>query len=182
MAKPLEFFDEFFAAPEKMRAQEFYMYVHEWLDYLKEHEGEFNYLEDEEWRERKDRVLAVLTEQQENRYEFEDFEEMLDAIDEYEDDDKIAIYQDWVAFMKKNQWNYNISDEDLADLEVKTKDLIISILDCKVIEERLKRNRAGYQKSLAELDEMLSEYHVRTGRRIVMTALSRKFRKRLKGN
>lgn len=182
MAKPLEFFDEFFAAPEKMKAREFYMYIDEWIEYLKEHEGEFNYLEDEEWHDRKERVLAVLNEQQENRYEFEDLEEMLASIEEYEDADKIEIYKDWLAFMKKNQWNYDISDADLAELEVKTKDIIISILDCEVAEERLKGSKARYQKSLAELDEMLAEHYVRTGKRVVMTALARKFRKRLKGN
>jgi hypothetical protein len=182
MAKDLEFFDEFFAAPETMRAREFYMYVHEWLDYLKEHEGEFNYLEDEEWRERKDRVLAVLNEQQENRYEFEDLEEQLDSIDEYEDADKIAIYEEWLAFMKKNQWNYDISDKDLAELEVKTKELIISILDCQIAKERLKRSKAKYEKSLAGMDDALAEHYVRTGKRAVLSALAYKFRKRLKGN
>lgn len=183
MAKDLEFFNDFFAKPEAMKAREFYMYVHEWLEYLKEHKGEFNYLEDEEWRERKDRVLAVLTEQEDLREEFEDIEERLDSIEEFETGaEKIAVYEEWMAFMRRNQENYDISEEDLADMEVRMKEAILAILDCEAAEERLKRSKTKYQKSIANLDETLSEYYVRTGRRLVVTSLAFKFGKRLKGN
>ena len=182
MAKDLEYFDDFFAKPESMKAREFYEYVHEWLEYLKEHEGEFNYLEDEEWRERKDRVLAVLTEQEDLKDEFECIQENLDAIDEFETSEKIEIYEEWLAFMQKNQANYEISDEDLAKAEADIKDAILTTLDIEVIDERLKRHKAKYQKSIANLDETLSEFYVRTGRRLVLTSLAFKMGKRLKGN
>lgn len=182
MAKELEFFNEFFEKPETMKAREFYMYVHEWLEYLKEHAGEFNYLEDEEWRERKDRVLAVLTEQEDLKDEFEYIQENLDAIDDFETSEKIEIYEEWLAFMTKNQANYDISDEDLAKAETDVKDAILRTLDLEVIEERLKRHKAKYQKSIANLDETLSDFYVRTGRRLVVTSLAFKMGKRLKGN
>jgi prefoldin subunit 5 len=183
MAKELEYFNDFFEKPESMKAREFYSYVHEWLAYLKEHEGEFNYLEDEEWRERKDRVLAVLTEQEDLREEFEDIEERLDAIEELETGaEKIALYEEWMAFMRKNQENYDIAEEDLAEMEVKMKKAILAILDLDAAEERLKRSKAKYHKSVANLDETLSEHYVRTGRRLVLSSLAFKMGKRLKGN
>jgi hypothetical protein len=183
MAKPLEFFDDFFDHPEKMKAREFYMYVHEWLEYLKEHKGEFNYLEDEEWRDRKDRVLAVLTEQEELHEEFQEIEERLDLIDELETGaEKIAAYEDWMAFMRKNQANYDVPEKDLAEMEVQMKEAILTILDCDIAEERVKRSKAKYQKSVANLDDTLSEFYLRTGKRLVLTSLAFKFGKRLKGN
>lgn len=183
MAKDLEFFDEFFAAPEKMIAREFYMYVHEWLEYLKEHEGEFNYLEDEEWRDRKDRVLEVLTRQEDLKDEFEEIEERLDTVRELETSaERIAVYKDWFAFLKTNQVNYDISDEDLNEMEEKAKVMILSALDCEVAEERLRGSKARHLKAVKELDDALDEHYRRTGKRPVLTSLSSKFRKRLKGN
>jgi prefoldin subunit 5 len=183
MAKELEYFNEFFEKPESMKAREFYKYVHEWLEYLKEHKGEFNYLEDEEWRERKDRVLAILTEQEELKEEFEELEERLDFIEELETAaEKIAAYEEWMAFMRKNQENYDIAEKDLAEMEVKMKKAILAILDCDAAEERLKRSKAKYQKSIANIDETLSEFYVRTGRRLVVSSLAFEFGKRLKGN
>jgi DNA repair ATPase RecN len=183
MAKDLEYFDEFFAAPEAMKARVFYSYVHEWLAYLKEHEGEFNYLEDEEWRERKDRVLAVLTEQEDLKDEFAEIEEKLDSINEFESGvEKIAVYEEWLAFIKRNRRNYDVSEKDLAEMEREIKEAVIAVLDCEVLEERLKRRKAKYQKSIAELDETLSAHYTRTGKRLVLTSLAFKFGKRLKGN
>jgi hypothetical protein len=182
MAHDLEYFDKFFADPASMKAREFYHYVHEWLAYLKEHEGEFNYLEDEDWKERKDRVLAVLTEQEDLREEFEEIEERLEFIEEYEDAEKIVIYEEWLAFLRKHQANYDIPDEALADTEARTQSIIISILDCEILEERLKRSRAKYQKSLASMDDALADFYVRTGKRMVLTSLAYEFGKRLKGN
>jgi len=183
MAKELEYFNEFFEKPESMKAREFYSYVHEWLAYLKEHEGEFNYLEDEEWRDRKDRVLAVLTEQEDIKEEFEDIQERLDSIEELETAaEKVDLYQEWLAFMKRNQVNYDISEKDLAEMEADVKAAIIAVLDCEVLDERIKRRKAKYQKSIANIDETLSEFYVRTGRRLVLSSLAFEMGKRLKGN
>jgi hypothetical protein len=178
MAKPLEFFDEFFAAPEKMRAREFYMYVHEWLDYLKEHEGEFNYLEDEEWRERKDRVLAVLTEQEDIKEEFEELQDKIDEVRESgSDNERIAVYKEWLEFMKRNQWNFDFTDEQIAEGDRRIKQLILAVLDSDAAYERLKRSKKDLKKSIADLDETLTAHYLRTGKRLVMTSL-----RRFKGN
>lgn len=180
MAKDLEYFDEFFAAPESMKAKEFYHYVHEWLAYLKEHEGEFNYLEDEEWTERKDRVLVVLTRQEELREEFEEIEENLEYIEDFETSaEKIAVYKEWLTFLKTNRDNYNISDEDLADIEEKAKGAILTLLDLDIAQERVKGSRARYKKSVVELDESLAAHYLRTGKRPVLTSIRLK---QLKGN
>lgn len=178
MAKDLEFFDEFFAAPEKMIAREFYTYVHEWLEYLKEHEGEFNYLEDEEWTDRKDRVLEVLTRQEDLKDEFEEIEERLDTVRELETSaERNAVYKDWLAFMKRNQVNYDISDETINEMEEKMKRMILSALDWEIAEERLKGSKARHRKSVEELDEALDEHYRRTGKRPILTSL-----KHIKGN
>jgi hypothetical protein len=179
----LDYFDDFFADPASLKVREFYEYVHEWLAYLKEHEGEFNYLEDEEWRERKDRVLAVLTEQEDLREEFEDLQDWLESAHESKNDQSlIAANKEWLAFMKRNQTNYGFTDEDIAEGERRLQELIISVFECEAAHERLKRSEKNLRKSIEKLDEGLSEHYRRTGKRLVMTSLAFKFGSRLKGN
>jgi chromosome segregation ATPase len=183
MAKELEYFKEFLENPSSYKVKEFYEFIHQWIDHIKAHEGEFNYLEDEEWREIKDRVLEALEEKEDMRDEFNELQERLDAAQELETDaEKIAVYKEWQEFMKGNQDEYNFTDEQIADSEAQLDNLILSVLDCEIAEERLKGSRRRYQNSLAELDDSLAEHYERTGRRLVLTSLAFKFNKRLKGN
>ncbi|HEY0427604.1 MAG TPA: hypothetical protein VGC76_07455 [Pyrinomonadaceae bacterium] len=183
MVKDLEYFTDFLENPGSYKVREFYEFIHEWIKYVKAHENEFNYLEDEEWREIKDRVLEALEIKEDLRDEFEDLQERLDAIEDSDNDaEKIAVYKEWTAFMKTNQTEYGFTDEQIADSESSLNNLILSVLDCEVAEERLRGSRHRYQKSLAKLDDSLAEHYERTGRRLVLTALQFKYRKRLRGN
>lgn len=183
MAKDLEYFKEFLDNPGAYKVKEFYDYVHEWGDYITAHKDEFNYLEDEEWREIKERVLEALIIHEDLREEFEDLNERLKAIDELETDaEKIEFYKEWLAFVKTHQADYDFAEEDIAEAEELLGKLIIDVLDAEILEERLKRHKTSHQKSLAQLDDSLAEQYERTGKRAVLTALQFKFSKRLKGN
>jgi regulator of replication initiation timing len=183
MAKELEYFKDFLANPSSYKVKEFYEFIHEWIDYIKAHKDEFNYLEDEEWREIKERVLEALEEKEDMRYEFEELQERLDAVEGSQvDDEKIALYKEWQEFMRRNQDEYGFTDEHIADSQEHLDDLILSVLDCEAAHQRLIRHTRNYQKSLAKLDESLTEFYLRTGRRLVLTSLAFKFNKRLKGN
>ena len=183
MAKELEYFKDFLENPSSYKVKEFYEFIHEWIDYIKAHADEFNYLEDEEWREIKDRVLEALEEKEDLREEFEELEERLDSVEELEiDADRIAVYKEWQAFMEKYQDEYGFTDEQIAESEAHLNELILKVLDYEVAEERLKGSSMRYRKSLEKLDNTLAEHYERTGKRLVVTALQFKFSKRLKGN
>ncbi len=183
MAKELEYFKDFLENPGSYKVKEFYDYVREWVKYITDHKDEFNYLEDEEWREIKERVLEAFDIKEDLRDEFEDMQERLDAADELETDtEKIEVYKEWLAFMKRNQAEYDFADEDIAEYEKQLGKLIIDVLDAEIIQERLKRHKTKYEKSLEKLDNILAEQYRRTGKRAVLTALQFKFSKRLKGN
>ena len=175
MAKELEYFKEFLENPSSDKVKEFYEFIHEWIEYINAHAGEFNYLEDEEWREIKDRVLEALEEKEDMREEFEELEEKLDSVRELETDaEKIAVYKEWLAFMKRNQDEYRFTDEQISESERKLNELILKILDSEAAHERLKRSQREYQESVAEVDEALTEHYVRTGKRLVLTSLKRR--------
>lgn len=181
MKRDLEYFKDFLENPGSYKVKEFYDYIREWVEYVKDHKDEFNYLEDEEWREIKERVLDALELQEDLREEFEDIQERLDAADELGTDaERIEVYKEWLAFMKRYQAEYDFADEDIAESEKLLGKLIIDVLDAEIIEERLKRYRTGYEKSLEKLDNILAEHYRRTGKRLVLTALP--IRKRLRGN
>jgi chromosome segregation ATPase len=183
MAKDLEYFKDFLDNPGSYKVKEFYEYIREWVKYVTEHKDEFNYLEDEEWREIKERVLEALEIKEDLRDEFEELEERLDAVHELETEaEKLEVYREWLEFMKKNQAEYAFTDEQISKTEAQLHKLTLSILDCEASQERLKRSRKEYQESLEELDDSIFEHYVRTGKRPVLSALQFKFGKRLKGN
>lgn len=183
MKRDLEYFKEFLADPGSYRVREFYQWIREWIGYVKEHSDEFNYLEDEEWREVRERVLEALEIKEDMRDEFEELQERLDSVDEtWSDNDRLEIYREWLEFMKRNQDEYYFTDDQIEDSENCLNKLVLSVLDCEIAEERLKGSRARHQKSLAEMDDWLAGHYERTGHRIVLTSLSYKYRKRLKGN
>lgn len=183
MKRDLEYFKEFLDNPKAYNVKDFHDWLREWGKYIKEHEDEFNYLEDEEWREIRERVIEAIDIQVDLRDEFDEIEEKLDSIRECEADaEKIAIYKEWQAFMKKYQWEYQFTDEMIAESEARLDKLIRSIEKEEIAKENLKKSRAEYQKSLDDMDDSLFEHYKRTGKRPVLSALQFKFSNRLKGN
>jgi chromosome segregation ATPase len=181
MAKELEYFKEFLANPSSYKVKEFYEFLHEWIEYITTHKGEFNYLEDEEWREIRERLRAAFEIKEDLRLEFEEIEEKLDALsDDNSDDETIAVYKEWLEFMKRTQTEYGFTDKQIAGAEARLEKLILSVRKCEIAEENLRKSEFEYQKSLEELDDSLVEHFERTGKRPILSALQ--LSKRFKGN
>lgn len=184
MAKDLEYFKDFLENPGSYIVREFYEMVREWADYIIAHKNEFNYLEDEQWREIRERLRAAFEIKEDLRLEFEEIEEKLDALDalddDVNDDDAIAVYQEWLEFMKRTQTEYGFTDEQIAESEARLENLIESVRKCEIAEENLRKSESQYRKSLEKLDDSLAEHFERTGKRPILSALQ--LNKRFKGN
>ena len=104
MSRDLEYFTEFLADPSAYSFDEFFRWVREWGRYILDHKDEFNYLEDDEWKEIRERLIA----------EFEKREDKMDAVDDewdeigamlenaanLSDKEKIELYERQIQFMK----------------------------------------------------------------------------------
>ena len=181
MSKDLEYFKDFLENPASFKVREFYSIIREWAEYTIAHKDEFNYLEDEEWREIRERVLAALEIKEDLKEEFEDLESKLDLVKNLvADAEKISVYKEWLEFIKRNQAEYDFSDETITSSEAGLNKLIISVLDCEIAEERLKGSKMKYAKSIRDLDDSMVEHYQRTGKRPVLSALQ--FKKRNRGN
>ncbi len=181
MSKDLEYFKDFLEDPVSFNIPRFYAMLHEWAEYIKTHKGEFDYIEDENWREIRERIIAAFHKKEEITAEFEkvslNFEEMT-SLDN--DDDKLVAYKEWMEFMKKYQVDYAFTDEDIALNEMMLNNLIASIHNSKVAEESAKEAELKAQQALKNLDNAIFETYERTGKRPVLTALP--VRKDNKGN
>lgn len=180
MAKDFEYFKDFIANPGNYKTREFYEMLHEWVLYLTAHKDEFNYMEDEEWREIRERVHSVWEIKEDLRDEFNEFQEKFETIKEVDFDERVSIYREWNEFMKTNQDEYQISDADIAEMEEKLENCILSRRKYLNSLEKLRLSKLEHQRSIAELDDNLAEYYTRTGRRAVLSILQ--FKKRFKGN
>lgn len=181
MEKEFEYFKDFLEDPGSYNVREFFEWVHEWAQYLTTHKDEFNYLEDEEWREIRERLIAAFEVKEDLRLEFEDLSERLEAFDENtSDQDRIDLYRDWLEFMKRNQAEYEFTDEQIAGSEIVLNNFKQSVRKSEIAEENLRKSTIELQKSIDELDEALFEHYERTGKRPILTSLHAK--KKISGN
>ncbi len=181
MSKDLEYFKDFLANPGSYKVKEFYETLHEWAEYIKAHKGDFNYIEDEEWREIRERVNDAFQKKEKLKAEFDELTSKLELMENSGDDpNKITVYTDWVEFMKRNQVEYDFPDETIALMELLLNTFIVSARDCEVAEEQAKESKIRYEKSLEQLDDTLFEHYERTGKRPVISAL--RHSKKNKGN
>ena len=181
MSKDLEYFKDFLANPESYNIRDFYSIICEWAEYTIAHKDEFNYLEDEEWREIRERVLHALEIKEDVKEEFEDIKFKLDLLEKLTTDaDKITVYKEWLEFMKKYQFEYDFPDEAIASSEANLNKFIISVLDCEVADERLKGGKMRLEQAIKDLENSIFEHYQRTGKRPVLSALQ--FKNRNRGN
>jgi chromosome segregation ATPase len=184
MERDLEYFREFLANPGSYIVQEFYEMLGEWGEYIVAHKNEFNYLEDEEWREIRERLAAAFEVKENLRLEFEELEAKLDALDDDDDseneDEHVAVRKEWVEFIKRNQTEYGFTDEQVAECERRFEKYVQSVRKWEIAEENLRKSEIEYQKSIEELDDSLAEHFERTGKRPILTTFQ--LSKRFKGN
>lgn len=183
MKRDFEYFREFLDNPKAYNVRDFHDLLREWAEYIKEHKDEFNYLEDEEWREIRERVMEAIEIHFDLKDKLDEMEEKLNSIEVLKTDaEKIAVYREWHAFMKKYQWEYQFTDERIAESEGRLNKFILAIQKEEAAEEDLRKSKAEYQKSLDDIDDSLFEHYKRTGKRPILSALQFKFGNRLKGN
>ena len=180
MSKDYEYFADFFKNPASFNNFEFHEKLGEWIEYMKEHAGEFNYLEDEEWRERRERVIEDIGRREVIREEFEDLTATLEAHQKYGDDEKIINLELWLAFMKNYRFEYGFTNEQIAETEAQLDKFICSVEAVRVTQEKARIAEIEEREAVAELDEALAVHYEKTGKIPVITTL--KSRKKPTGN
>ena len=181
MSKDLGYFKDFLANPESYNIRDFYSIICEWAEYTIAHKDEFNYLEDEEWREIRERVLHALEIKEDLKEEFEDLESKLDLVKNLTADaEKISVYKEWLEFMKKYQFEYDFTDEVIKESERRLNIFINAVVNFEFKEKELKESDIKLQKALEKLDNSIFANYERTGKRPILTSL--KSKKGTKGN
>jgi hypothetical protein len=185
--KDLEYFREWHENPKAYVNKVFYEYVHEWIKYIKAHADEFNYLEDDDWKEIRERLLDELYRREDLKDMFFEIDADIQATGEDDYAARLELQKEMLEFMKENQFEFDFKDKHIAEMEKgiagMEKDIEEAIRieeELQIIEERLKRQKREYQQSLANLDDSMVEHYQRTGKRPVLTSLL--FKKRFKGN
>ena len=181
MSKDLEYFKDFLENPASFKVREFYLMLHEFVIYIKAHKDDFNYLEDEEWREIRERVFAELEKKEELKAEFDALDVKMElASKKGMDADKINVNKEWLEFMKRNKFQYDFTDEVIKESERRLNIFINAVVNFEFKEKELKESDIKLQKALEKLDNSIFANYERTGKRPILTSL--KSKKPKKGN
>lgn len=180
MNKEYEYFAEFFNDPTQYNNHDFHELMREWVEYMNEHAGEFNYLEDEEWRERRETILDDIERRVELREEFDELTTFFAADAPDDDYKRLEMQFRYVRFLKNNQFDFGFADELIAAAEKDLSTLARMIDECRILEKRAEAARLQKMKSVAQLDNVLAKYYEKTGKQIVLPAYA--FKRKPKGN
>lgn len=168
MSKDLDYFAEFLADPSKYPFDEFHGWVKQWGQYISDHKDEFNYLEDDEWKEIRERVLDALYDSEDQmdavKEEWEEISKIGENIEKMGDRESIKYLRRRLKFMKDYKNYCGFKDEDIAELEKHTAELIIHVRAAEAARLNLQMSRVNVSRSVAELDEQLVRYYERTGK------------------
>ena len=184
MSYELEYFTEFLENPSALPLGEFYRMFNAWAKYIGEHKGDFNYLEDDEWKEIRERLIAEFPTREAMKADVDDeWEYLADLIENMEglnDDERIGIIKRNLDFIKTHQEYCGISDEDIALGEENLAKFKNSVKKAVISEENLRISEQNLDKSLANLDETLIKIYERTGKTPIVQIYQGA--KRYKGN
>ncbi len=178
MTYDLAYFKDFLADPAAPDINEFFRLLHEWIKYIESHKHEFNYLEDDEWKEVRERLLDELEFRLDIKEDLQaEWDELLETVEKFEnltDEEVVEYTQRRLEFMKNYQHVFKIPDEDIAELERLTTDCLESMRASKIAAEQSRLAKLRLDESIANLDDSLSDYYERTGKRIILPAYRRK--------
>jgi hypothetical protein len=168
MSYDLEYFTEFLEDPSAPSLAEFYRMVTAWCHYLDEHKGEFNYLEDDEWEEIRERLLDEMDVREERKEQIEaEFEEIFVQVEDISvigDEKAIELCKRRVQFMKDYQELYDFRDEDIAGMEEDLMNLEKSVRDAAILKDKLRAAEWELDESLAKIDDEMLKAYERTGK------------------
>ncbi len=171
MNDDLKLFENFLANPGGYKTREFYNYIRAWARYINAHKDDFNYLEDEEWQEIRERVNAAYLIKEDIKAEYEELEERSETVCELEFTARAEYFRDWMAFMETYQDEFEFTDEQIAEGREKLEETVRLHEEWLLAEERAKISKLEYEKSLEDLDDALAEHYERTGKIPVISAL-----------
>ncbi len=181
MSKDLDYFKDFLANPASFKVHEFYSMLREWAEYVGAHKNDFNYLKDKKWRKIRERLIAAVRIKDKFGKEFDILIAKLEAaFEKGANADKITAFKEWLEFLKRNQAEYNIPDNDIEESEEDLKKLINFFRSCEIIGKKPDKNDINIQKALENLENSMFEHYERTGKRPILSALQIKQSK--KGN
>ncbi|CAN5253221.1 hypothetical protein BH10ACI1_BH10ACI1_20810 [soil metagenome] len=184
MDHELEYFTEFLDDPSAPSIAEFYRMARLWCDYLAAHKADFNYLEDDEWKEIRERFIAEMRIREEIKdkidIEWDEIEEDGENIEELGDDEALALIKRKLNFMKLHQDFYQFKEDEIATFEFHANKFEKSLENSKIAEENLRISKIAYEKSLGDLEETLFKVYERTGK--IPFIHTYKGAKRYKGN
>lgn len=174
MSRDLEYFAEFLADPAKYEFDEFHRLAKEWARYIKDHENEFNYLEDDDWKEIRERLLDVFYarehEMDEVEDEWDEIGEMIENSHQLSDQEKIKLYERQIQFMKNYRSYFNFTEDSIKELSRRLGNFVRSSRQVELLKLRTALKQADYDKLIAELDDGLFDYLEGTGKTPRITA------------
>lgn len=183
MEYELDYFTEFLEDPSKVGLSEFYRMVKLWGGYLQAHKGEFNYLEDDEWKEIRERLIAEYQEREEFKEElFAEWDDLLEKSedDSLSDEEHLKYMYKNLEFMTVNRDSLGCTDEQLADMKERIKAYEKSIEAEKIAKENLRHAEIAVEKSLDKLENSMFEHLEKTGKTPMIPLYPKK--KEHKGN
>lgn len=178
--KKFHCYKDFFQKPASFNNRDFYKWVKKWGTYLLKYKDEFKYLEDDNWKEIRERVLDELYRREDLNDEFDELMEEFEAVKNSTSQCRIDFQIKLVSFMKRNQFEFDFTGELILEMESDLASLIEKVNEYKTSEAKLKRLKREHKQQIAKLDDDLAAYYERTGIRVILNSLPGK--NRLKGN
>ncbi len=167
MNHTLEHFIEFLDNPDVYDNYEYRQMLNKWIEYVLANEQTVN-IHGEEWRERRERMEKQLDKRfgnpQEIQQEFDAIHQRFQDIDLYDDDEKIRLFRENIAFLKKNQLIYDLSELDIEAAEQGLDNCLKSIEARRVAEEKVRQAKIAEEDAFAELEEAILKEYQRTGK------------------
>lgn len=184
MSKDLDYFTEFLANPAAYEFNEFYQWARKWGQYVLDHKDEFNYLEDDEWKEIRERLLDEFYKREDRMEAVEDeWEELCEIGENLEtlgDKEAIKYLKRRLEFIKEYQGFLKFEDKDVTDFEKHITKFVASVRNSETANLWVSLKKINLDKSIAELDDELVKYYERTGK--IPTLLNYNVKKKHDGN
>ena len=174
MDKDYEYFAKFLENPKSYPNREFYEKVTDRAKYVVAHAEDFNYLEDDAWKEIRERLLAEPEIRGEIHEEFKELKSQINMPADIHEAERVKIRSRWLSFIEKHRENFEFSEEQIADYKMHFEKFADAVRNAQIREDNLKLLKAESRKEIEKLDDALAEHYRHTGKRVVLTSLRQK--------
>lgn len=168
MEYELEYFAEFLDDPTKPEINEFFRMIDLWAKFIEAHRDEFNYLEDAEWEEIRERLLDDLYERidirDEIRAQWFKINRHCLSLPQNELFKFLELGKIRLDFMKKYPYILQIEQPEIDEAEELVNDLEKRLAEARFADEKLRFMRLHIDQTVAELDESLAKHYEKTGK------------------